>query len=104
MTTLVGTNVVDFATLTVSSAVVNLIDDASPSLTAGATVRRALITVEDDQIRWRADGENPSSSEGHRLNSGDVLDFTGANFKSVLKKIKFIRVTSNAKLKITYFE
>lgn len=99
-------NCVDYATLTVSSSAVGLAS-ASPALAAGAvsgtTVTRAVITVETDQVRWRADGTAPTSAEGHLMNAGDSLNLTDDNYSSVLAAIQFIRVTADAKLKITYF-
>lgn len=96
-------NCIDYATLAVSSTAVGL-GSASPTLTAGTTVKRAIITVETDQVRWRADGTAPTSSEGHLLEAGDVLNFLDANYESILGNLKFIRVTSDAALKITYFD
>lgn len=95
-------NCVDYATLTVGSTAVGL-DSANPALTAGATVIGAIITVETDQVRWRADGTAPTSAEGHLMNVGDVLNLTDKNYSSFLTNLKFIRVTADAKLKITYF-
>lgn len=98
---LITANVLDFGTLTVSNSAVSLAD-ASPPLPQRC--RRALITIEDDQIRWRVDGTAPSSSEGHLMDSGDDLDFTWGNMRLLLTAIQFIRVTADAKLKITYFD
>ena len=96
-------NVVDYATLTVAGTAVGL-DSASPALDAGASVKCALITVEDGPVRWRADGSAPTDSEGHLLNIGDVLNLTDRNYDSMLAAIKFIRTTgTSGKLKITYF-
>jgi hypothetical protein len=96
-------NCVDYATLTVADSAVGL-DSASPTLTAGATVRGALITVEEGPVRWRADGTAPTSAEGHLMNIGDVLNLTDRNYRGFLGNLKFIRSTSTSgKLKITYF-
>lgn len=98
-------NVVDYATLTVSSTAVDL-EDASPTITAGSTVRRAVITLDNGgSIRWRADGTAPTSSEGHLMNPGDSLTFMDANYRMFLRQIQFIRSTSSdGNLKITYFD
>lgn len=100
-------NVVDFATITVSSTAVSLAD-ATPAYSngkvSGKTVRRALFTVETDAIRWRADGEAPTASEGHNLAVNGSLIFVEANYRNVLANIQFIRVTNDAALKITYFD
>jgi len=98
-------NVVDYATLTVSSTAVDL-TDASPAINAGTTVRRAIITLDNGgSIRWRADGTAPTSSEGHLMNPGDSLQFLDASYRTFLRKIQFIRTTSSdGNLKITYFD
>lgn len=95
--------VVDYATLTVADSAVGL-DSASPALTAGSTVRGVLITVEDAAVRWRADGTAPTTTEGHLMNVGDVLNLTDRNYRTMLGNLKFIRTTTTSgKLKITYF-
>lgn len=100
-------NVVDYSTLTVSTTAVGL-DSASPALSQGKVngtiVRRMLITSETDSVRWRADGTSPTSAVGHVLAKDETLSFTGANYKQLLAKIKFIRVTSDATLSITFFD
>ncbi|KKN49969.1 hypothetical protein LCGC14_0637700 [marine sediment metagenome] len=100
---LAARNQIDFATLAVSSTAVGLAD-ASPAINAGATVRRAVITVETDSVRFRTDGTAPTSAEGHILYAADVLEFMDANYESVLNLIQFIRVTTDAALKITYYD
>ena len=105
-------NCKDFATLTVTNAAAVGLDDASPTLAAvllahGARAIGVIITVEDAAVRWRADGTDPTTSEGHELADTDILEFdswtSGLNWKSVLKKIRFMAVSSNVKLKISYF-
>jgi len=102
-TGLAARNVVAYATLTVSNvgAGVGLSSASTPITTK---TKRAIITVETDQVRWRGDGTAPSSTEGHLLNNGDSLQFLDANYESLLRAILFIRVTADAKLKITYFD
>lgn len=107
MSQLAALNVVDYATLTVSSTAVSLAD-ASPAYANGKvngkTVRRAFFTVETDAVRWRSDGTAPTTTEGHVMAVNTSLSFTGANYRQLLKDIQFIRVTSDAALKITYFD
>ncbi len=98
-----GINCIDYATLTVSNTSVGLAS-ASPALAAGHTVKRAVISVETDAVRWRADGTAPTSAEGHLLNVGDYLNLVDADYTSFLSAIHFIRVTNDAALKITYFD
>ena len=104
-----GINAVDFSTLAVSSAAVDM-SDASPALTTlSKSIHGALVTVETDQVRYRIDGTAPTSSEGHLLNAGDVLNFPSwnvpnQNWRSQLENVQFIRVTSDAALKITWYD
>lgn len=93
--------VIDYAVLTVSSTAVGFAD-ATPAVTSAA--KRVLVTVEDDSIRWRADGTAPTSSEGHLMYKGDVLSLTDADYHVMIGVIEFIRVTTDAKLKITYLD
>ncbi len=99
-------NQVDFSTLAVSSTAVNLADSASPTLPARA--KGCIITIETDQVRWRADGTVPTASQGHLLDVYDtfVLDSWshGRDWRSFMKAIYFIRVTNDAALKITWFD
>jgi len=93
--------VIDYATLTVSSTAVGLAS-GSPALPGNA--KRMFITIETDAVRWRADGTDPTSSEGHPIVKDDSISFTGANYRHLLENIKFIRVTNDAKIDITYFK
>jgi len=62
--------------------------------------KRALITVEDAQIRWRYDGTNPTSSEGHLSNPMDTIVLTGTDN---IKNFRVIRKGStDANIRITY--
>jgi len=102
--------VVDYAALDVSSTAVGF-DSASPAINVsgsvptlnGIEVKAALITVELDAVRWRADGTDPTSSEGHSIAAGGTLSLIDYNYQKLLKDIKFIRVTGDAKVKVTYF-
>jgi len=98
-----GVNIVDYATLAVSTAVVTLVTDASPTLPARA--KRAFITCETQAVRWRADGTPPSSTEGHVLAKDDSISFTGIDYRQLLERIEFIATSSgDGALKITYFD
>ncbi len=100
-------NVIDFATLTVSSTAVGL-DSASPAYSSGKvngkTVRRIFLTVLTDAVTWRADGTAPTATVGHKIAADASLSLTGANYKQLLSQIKFIRVTTDATVHITYFD
>ena len=92
--------VIDYATLSVTDTAAGL-SGASPAITANVT--QAIITLETAQVRWRADGTAPTSSEGHLLEIADTLAFTGANWQHMLNTIQFIRTGSTSgALKITY--
>jgi len=99
-----GINCIDYSTLTVSNTAVTL-STASPGIPSRA--RGAYITCETDNVRWRADGTDPTSTEGHIIyaTSGIVFDSSDdTNWRSVLLAIKFIRVTNDAALKITWYD
>ncbi len=83
---------IGFETLSVGDAAVAL---ASVPVTAV----RAFITVQDDEIRFRADGSAPSSSVGHLLTPDDVLLLESA---ADLASVKFIRVTADATISVSY--
>ena len=96
-----GINIVDYAVLSVAGSVVGLAD-GTPALPDAAN--RVYLTVETDAIRWRADGTDPSTSEGHKLSSGDSISFMGANYRQLLEQIRFSKVSTTAALKITYYD
>jgi len=76
---------------------------ASPAMPSQA--KGCIITVEDADVRWRADGTAPTSTEGHLLRVDDVmiLDSDRKNWRSFLNAIQFIRTGStDAALKITW--
>jgi len=99
-----GINCIDYATLTAASTGVSTLKDASPSITAGVEVHRAFITCEDYDIRWRADGTNPTTSEGHLLEVGDAMPLMNASYQSFLLKWTCIATAGTAHVKITYFD
>lgn len=67
-------------------------------LTVPAGATRALIVAEGANVRWRDDGTNPTSSVGMLLLASNLLSYDGD-----LNRIKFIEVTSSAKLNISYY-
>ncbi len=73
---------------------------ALTSATYGNQVCGAFITVETDQVRFRTDGTAPDSTTGHLLNIGDVLILSSPND---VTKVKFIKVTNNATLQVSYY-
>lgn len=96
------------AGLYVAFAFENLtITDGSTSLTAtkytqsdGNYAKRALITCETAQIRYKYNGDAPTSSEGHILNVNSSLTIIGA---TNIRNFRAIRTgTTSAKLMISY--
>lgn len=103
--------VVDYATLTLSTtAGGKMLTGASPAINSTAlsgTVKRALITVEVANARFRTDGTAPTTSEGHLLYVGDVLNMTTRGWGTLLNSttlLKFIGESGAPKLKITYYK
>ena len=100
-------NAIDYSTITITSTAKVLATGTSPTM-PGRT-KGAVITVEDDQVRYREDGTAPTSTEGHLLNVGDVLTFDSwavprNDWRQVLNAIQFIRVTADAKLKVSWYD
>lgn len=59
----------------------------------------ALVTVEADQIRWWADGSDPTDLVGHRANVDDVIELVGA---ASIRNFRAIRITTDATLRCSY--
>jgi len=85
--------------LTVSSSAVGL---TKPT---GLRPRRALINVQTNAIRWRADGTDPSATVGNPLAAGERLDWTDpmGDYSHLIDNIKFIRQSADATLDVEYF-
>lgn len=66
-----------------------------PKATIG---RRAFIQAEDQDIRWRSDGTDPTAAVGMLIAAGDTLDFTGD-----LNQLRFIEAVGGATLNATIF-
>ena len=87
-----------YESLTVGAAVKALTESIyAPSGQRCAT--RAILTLEDDQVRYRSDGTDPTSSEGHLLTPLDVLIVEGPQ---AIKNLRLTRVTGDAKIRISY--
>ena len=69
-----------------------------------------MATVESANVRWRADGTDPTSTTGHLLSVGDIFTLDswtapGQNWKQIIKAIRFIRTDGvDAGLKISWFD
>ena len=60
---------------------------------------RAWITAEDADIRYRIDGIDPTSTTGHLLSNGGVLEIEGI---TNLERFKAIAVSGTVSLKVSY--
>ena len=103
-----GTNNIDYSTLTVTNSAQVVSTAASPAMVSQA--QGAVMTVETAPIRYRDDGTAPTSTEGHLLMPGDVLKYDSwtvpsQNWKQVLRALQVIRTgTDNGLLKISWFD
>jgi hypothetical protein len=61
---------------------------------------RAFITAETAQMRFRYDGTDPTSAEGHLLNVGDILTFDDHQSITSFKAIRTGAVSGV--IKVTY--
>jgi hypothetical protein len=68
------------------------------SLTVPAGARIAIVQAEDQPVRWRDDGSNPTASVGVRLVADEELIYAGK-----LAKLRFIETTASAKLNVAYY-
>ena len=93
--TIQGLNPTAYESITVADTAIGL--TAATHLKA----QHAIITVETAQIRVRFDGTNPTSSEGHIAEVGDIIHL---NSGSQMTKFKAIRTgATSGVLKATYF-
>jgi len=63
------------------------------------SVWTALITVEDNPIRFRLDGVAPTTSEGHLLQAGDMVSI-GSTFDAL--NFLCVATGANAKIRVSY--
>jgi hypothetical protein len=61
-------------------------------------IRRVICVVENDDIRIKLDGDNPTSSTGHLLEVGDGFIVDGSDVVS----FRAIRVSGLAKISASY--
>jgi len=82
----------DFDTIAVSSTVISLNADKRMA-------RKAFLSLETAQIRFRHDGGDPTATVGHLMNVGDILNLEGLS----LQKFRAIRTGStNGLLTVTF--
>lgn len=91
-----GTGIVGYQTgLTVSNSAIGL------TIPSGIRPNYAFITTENNQIRFRVDGTDPTSSEGHIVDPGSTIELVD---EEQIRKFKAIRTgAADAIFRITYF-
>lgn len=74
---------------------------AAVSLTIATydAARHAMITVENNPIRFRIDGTAPTTTEGHLVASGDTIDL---DYSTDIYHFKAIATGANATIRVTY--
>lgn len=72
---------------------------AATALTVPAGSKVAVVVAETQAVRWRDDGENPTSTVGMPLATGTYLVLDGD-----LSAVKFIEQTASAKLNVSYYK
>lgn len=88
---------VNFEKLTVSNSVKIL--TASKYTSGEFKAKRAFITVETASFRYKYNGDNPTTSEGHIARPNSVITLIGT---TNIENFKAIRISSNATVQITY--
>jgi hypothetical protein len=74
----------------------------NPTIAMGIGIgngRVALIQALDQNVRYRDDGPDPTTSIGVRIHAGESIWYTGD-----LRKIRFIEETSGAELNILVYK
>lgn len=69
------------------------------TLTVPAGTQMALVQAESQNVRWRDDGTNPTTTVGMRLGAGETLEYTAAQ----LAVVAFIEEAASAKLNVSYY-
>jgi hypothetical protein len=96
-------NQIGHETLTVAATAVGLTPPA------GKRPKHALIKVNTGDIRWRADGTDPTDTVGVVVAAGGFIDWTDpseySDYWGLISRVRFIRDTAtSAELDIAYFD
>lgn len=83
---------VDSGSITNAAAVG--LTEAKLLLASGLRVEYALITIEDDTIRYWMNGDDPTAAAGHRIYADQYFEVTGYNN---IKNLKMIATSGTAK-------
>ena len=71
---------------------------SSTALTVPSGATMALIVPENQSVRWRDDGTDPTAGVGMLLTVNSSLNYDGD-----LNKIRFIEILASAKVNISYY-
>lgn len=71
---------------------------SAAALTVPAGAKIALIGIENQPVRLRDDGTNPTASVGFKIAVGDSLQYTGD-----LSNVKLIETTTSATVNVLYY-
>lgn len=72
---------------------------SAAGLTVPAGTSLVLIQAESQNVRWRDDAVDPTTTVGSLLMAGSTLEYDGSSAAS----LKFIEVTASAKLNVSYY-
>jgi hypothetical protein len=72
---------------------------ASVGLTVPTGSVLALVQAQDQAVRWRDDGTDPTGTVGMVLSAGETLVYNGD-----LSAIEFIETAASAKLNVSYYK
>lgn len=75
--------------------------NVAAQLTVPDGTSMVLLQAEAQDIRWRADGVDPTSSVGMLLTAGRDMVYPAS--KTALEALRFIQVTPGAKINVTYY-
>lgn len=96
----IGPTIVDFEALAVTSgAAVSLTSTKVQAATNNVKRQYALITVEDNSVRWRADGTAPTTTVGHLAPAGTTIKLDSY---AQLLNFKAIATAGAANLSVSY--
>lgn len=88
-----------YESLTVTNGAAVGFTAATRTPSTGASATEALLTLETAQIRWRADGTDPTTTEGHIMDAGQKLDLQGVQ---TINGFRAIATGGNATLKVSF--
>ena len=87
-----------FETITVSSTALGF--TAATFDTGGGAPLAALVTVESQPIRFRADAASPTTTVGHPASAGQMIDVCG---EGNVRRFRMIRTGTDSTVTVTYF-